>query len=66
MKRLWLWLTRKKPRPVSTKESVEAIERAEVAREEANSRWPEVHEVNLALSRLRARNHFAEGFRKTL
>ena len=66
MKRFWDWLTHKKPQPTSIEESTEAVERAIVAREEAVSRWPQVREVTLSLARLRARNHFAEGFRKTL
>jgi hypothetical protein len=64
--RFWNWLTRKKPQATPTEESIEAVERAKAAREEVNSRWEEVHEVNLSLARLRARNHFAEGFRKSM
>lgn len=66
MTRLWKWLTRKKPQPTPMEESTEALKRALGARDQASEQWPRVREVTISLATLRERNHFAEGFRKTL
>lgn len=66
MIRIWHWLTRKKPQSTPEQESTEALRRAEGARDHAQAQWPRVREVTISLATLRERNHFAEGFRKSL
>jgi hypothetical protein len=67
MMRIWDWLrAHKRPRTTPVEESAEALKRAEGARDNANAQWPRVREVTISLAVLRERNHFAEGFRKTL
>lgn len=66
MKRLWRWLTRCQPERPDFAEAEEAIERAQADAERIDARWAEVDTLSTSLRRLRERNHFIEGFRKTL
>lgn len=66
MRRIWQWLTKRIPTPTDQSEADAALRRAEEDRDRAESRWPEVRTLYGSLRTLREKNHFIEGFRKTL
>lgn len=60
------WILPGDNRPVNTDESRGALARAHVAKAESESRWAEVRETAQRSASIRQRNHFIEGFKKTL
>lgn len=66
MKRLWRWITRRQPERADLAKADSALDRAQRDATEIDARWTEVETLATSLRKLRERNHFIEGFRKTL
>lgn len=64
--RLWRRISRGPVDPDITPASYDAIVRAEKAKMETEQQWDSVTELVTTLRQLRERNHFVDGFRKTL
>lgn len=58
---MWRWLCYAQPKEETfVEEAHAAVERAEVAKRDAQRRWPLVRENAATIRRLRDANHFAE------
>jgi hypothetical protein len=61
-----MWLSKRRPDPVDHTESELALARAITEKERIDSQWGKVLTLSATLRTLREKNHFIEGFKKTL